>query len=148
MAEPRRYTTTRTTPERVARVLLDAELFGDRAAGRRHGVHYNTIGAWRRDRLEDATVVAEMNRLRVLLAAGWIDSARDLRARLIERVGTLAAKSKRLDRVTDALRTVHEVIAAHEILNDPGGGDAEPEGADRREDPGEGEGPGGSPGDA
>lgn len=128
-------------------MLLDAELFGDRAAGRRHSVHYNTVGAWRRDWLGDAAVAAEMARLRALLAEGWIDSARDLRARLIERVGTLAAKSKRLDRVVDALRTVHEVVAAHEILSDPGG-DAEPQGGDRSEAPGEGEGPDGAPGDA
>lgn len=126
-------------------MLLDAELFGDKPSARRHGVHYNTVSAWRREFADDPDVTEEKNRLRALLSAGWIDSARDLRAKLVERVGTLAAKSKRLDRVTDALRTIHEIVASHEILNDAGD-DAEPEDGHRREDPGEGEGPDGAQG--
>lgn len=127
------------TVDRVARVLLDAEALGDKAAARRHGVHFKTVSNWRRDWGDAPSVVAEMGRLRAEVRAGWIDEARDARRRLIDRVTELAAKSKSLRAVTDALRRTNEMVMAHEIVHD---GDDQPHGPDQpaRARPPEGEG--------
>lgn len=137
------------TTERVARALLDAEVFGDKSAARRHGVHANTIKNWRRDFSRSAEVTAEVKRLRAAVSADWIERARDLRAKLIDRIGTLAETNPSMRATTEALRRVHEVIVSHEILaDDPeAAADVLSEQPDRDEAPGEAEGARGDGGD-
>lgn len=137
------------TPERVARVLLDAEVFGDKAAARKHGVHANSVKNWRRDRLDEPAVAVELNRLRAAVSDDWIDEARDLRRNLIRRIYELAATNPSLRAVTEALRRTNEMVMAHEVLtDDPGSAaDALADDADQRTPAGEAEGPRGEAGD-
>lgn len=139
---PRHHSAKEPTTERVARALLDAEVFGDVVAGRKHGVHRNTILNWRRQWGETGAVIAEMNRLRAAVRDGWINEARDARRALIDRVTQLAAKSTNLSHVTNALRRVNEIVVADDILRD----DAESDGADQPEAAGAREGSRGAEG--
>lgn len=124
---PKRPQPTRTrappTPDRVARALCDAEVFGDKRAAAKAGIHHRTIEEWRKRYVDDAAVLAAKDRVRAELAAGWIDEARSARRSLIDRVVVLASTSKKLGEVTNALRRVNEVVMAHEIIE---GGDVEP----------------------
>lgn len=106
------------TVDRVARVLLDAEFHGDREAARRHGVHYNTVKNWRVEWGDAPGVVAEMKALRAELRAGWLTRAKDVRLKLLDRIEELAATSKNLTAVTNALRRTHEVVLSDEIVHD------------------------------
>lgn len=135
--------------DRVARALVDADLFGDKAAARAHKVHPNTIKNWRRDFARSADVAAEVKRLRTAASADWIEKARDLRSKLIDRIGELAGTNPSIRATTEALRRVHEVIISHEILaDDPGSAaDALADDADQRTPAGEAEGPRGEAGD-
>lgn len=137
------------TPERVARVLLDAEVFGDKAAARKHGVHANSVKNWRRDRLDEPAVAVELNRLRALVSAQWIDEARNARRAIISRMVELAARSKNLRSVTEAGRRINEMVMAHEVLtDDPGAAaDALADDVDQRAPAGPAQGEGGAPGD-
>lgn len=53
---PRGHNAKPPTTERVARALLDAQVFGDKAAARKHGVHANTIAMGRATRPLATTV--------------------------------------------------------------------------------------------
>lgn len=129
---PRSFSTKPPSPEHVARVLLDAQTFGDKAAAERHGVHYKTVSNWRLRYLGDPEVERETKRLREEISKRWIEEARDARRVVIARTVYLAKRSKRLDRVTNALRRIHEVVLSHEILNDPD--DDQHHGADQSTD--------------
>lgn len=139
------------TTEQVARALLDAQVFGDKAAACRHNVHANTIKNWRRDWGTSATVIAEMDRLRVSVRQGWIDEARDARRMLVARTVQLAMRSKSLRAVTEASRRMHEIVMSHEIVNDDpstaADALAERHEPDQSAHPGEAEGSIGSEGD-
>lgn len=145
---PRRFTNASPTPERVARALLDAEVFGDKRAAVRAGVHHRTIENWRKDWGESDSVRAAKDRLRSQLAAGWIDEARAARRALVDRVVQLAVDSEDLTAVTNAMRRVNEVVMAHEIIegdetppdDETGLDDAERDDADQPAPPGEAEG--------
>jgi transposase len=136
---PRSFSTKPPTPEQVARVLLDAQTFGDKAAAKRHGIHYKTVSNWRARYFGDPEVEQATRKLRAEITKGWIDEARDTRRFLVHRTKELAGKSKRLDRVTNALRRIHEVVLSHEILNDPDDADDQHHGPDQPADPREGE---------
>jgi hypothetical protein len=132
--------------DQVARVLCDAEIFGDAYAARRHKLHPNTVRNWKRARSGERPVVEEVARLKLRINEGWIETARAARLRLIERQLELAEKADaKLAAVTNALRRTNEVVLAHEVLND-GTDDAERHGADQPEDPGEDQGPDGAEG--
>lgn len=89
--------------DRIARALLDAEVFGDKRAAEKHGVHYNTIKNWRGD--EPTPAIREaMERLRAEVASGWIDEGRLLRRKLIDRIASVAADTEDLDALINALR--------------------------------------------
>lgn len=137
------------TPDRVARGLLDAEVFGDRAAASKHGVHPNTIKLWRRDRSGDPAVAAELRRLRAAVSDTWIDEARAARRAIIARMVELAETNKNLRAVTEAGRRINEMVMAHEVLHeDPGAAaDALADDAHQREDSGAAEGSRGVEGD-
>jgi hypothetical protein len=142
---PRKHTFSRKTPhvDRIARALLDAEVFGDKRAAEKHGVHYNTIKNWRGD--EPTPAIREaMERLRAEVASGWIDEGRLLRRKLIDRIASVAADTEDLDALINALRRTHEVVMSHEIVHDP---DAQPDLAHQLPDPGEAEGEGGEEGE-
>lgn len=146
---PRGHNAKPPTTERVARALVDADLLGDRAAARAHGVHPNTIKNWRRDFARSADVAAEVKRLREAASADWIEKARSLRSKLIDRIGVLADTNPSIRATTEALRRVHEVIVSHEILDeDPGtAADALADEPDRNEAEGAVEGSRGVEGD-
>ena len=137
-SKPPAYT---PSTERVARILIDAEVLGDQLAARKHRIHYRTVENYRRQYRDAPLVDAEMKALRAEIREGWIDEARDGLRELLQL--TLAAarrpKAKLRDR-TDAFRRVHEAIAVFDVLNDAerdddGGGGAPPEAAVQGEGP-------------
>lgn len=138
---PRKHTFSRKPQDvdRIARALLDAQLFGDKRAAELHGVHFKTIVNWRGDEGPSEEVRAAMDVLRTAARAGWIDEARDARRVLVQLTLDRARKSKNLRSTTEALRRVNEVVMAHEILSEPGA-DAEPHLPDQPADPGEAQG--------
>jgi transposase len=143
---PRGFSTKPPTPEQVARVLLDAQTFGDKKAAKRHGIHYKTVSNWRARYFGDTEVEQATRKLREEISKGWIEEARDLRRLLIARTREVALKSNDLDALTNTLRRTHEVVMSHEIVNEPDP-DAEHHGADQPEDQGEAEGSDGAEGE-
>ena len=118
-ADPR--FSTNHPPELIARALLDADQFGDMVAAERYGVHRNTIANWRLAAPAAPLVSSEMKRLREEVRAGWIDRAKEVRLKAIERVGELLGEARNLTSAVNAARRIHEIILSDEILNeDPG----------------------------
>lgn len=113
------------SPARVARVLYDAEIHGDKVAAAKHGVHHRTVEDWRKRRGGEAAVVTAMAKLREAVGATWLTKARAAREKLIDRVVEVAEESTDLGAITKALTAVDEVIVGHEVLHDP-----EPDGGD------------------
>lgn len=150
-ADPR--FSTNHPPELIARALLDADQFGDKVAAERYGVHRNTIANWRLAAPAAPLVSSEMERLREEVRAGWIDRAKEVRLKAIERVGELLGEARNLTSAVNAARRIHEIILSDEILNeDPGAAadaldDDQPHEPDRAEAQGQAQGAIGSGGD-
>lgn len=146
----RRFTNRPAPPERIARALIDAESLGDKRAGIKHGVHAKTIYNWR-VKTDDA-VRAEMARLRAATRDGWIDEAKAVRRKALERIGELLNDARNLTSAVNAARRVHEIILSDEILReDPGAAvdalDDQPHEPDQSAHPGEAQGALGGEGD-
>lgn len=128
-------------PEHVARILVDAEHFGERYAAKRHRLSERTVFNYRR-RYANDTVVAELcTRFRNAAATGWIDQARAARRRLTQLVLEAAESPEAtLREKTDALRRLSELLLSNEIISDTDGDDVQRGGSDHAEDQGEAEG--------
>lgn len=107
-------------PERAARVLVDADTFGECAAARRHGVSRFTLRNWRRRFGADSNFQQLRTALRAQVAASWLDEARAARQRTVRRLGVVAESSQCLRAVTVALQRINELITVHEVLRGEG----------------------------
>lgn len=147
MTTPRQHARKEVSAALVARVLYEAELYGDVIAAQRIAKHPNTLRAWRRERGSDPDVVAELDAIRLKVRATWIGEAVEARTAALRKVSELVKCTKSLRAAASAASTLHEIILSHQVLGDPEYG---PDGADQhqgdhqRGDQREAEGPRGS----
>jgi hypothetical protein len=130
-------------PEAVARVIVDAETFGDAEAAQRAHISASSVRAWRKTYGRDDAVVKLCAQLRQQLAADWMPEAKKLRLKLINRLGILASRGKDMREITEALRRVGDLILTNEVVHD----DDLHRGSGGEAIPGEDQGSGGTPED-
>jgi len=108
------------TPDRVARLLVDASELGDEAAAAKHNVSAKTIGRYREKYADDPVVSDLVRALKESVVADWLTSAKGARARLLSKVEALAMASDDLRQVAGALKIVHDAVLAEELLSNGG----------------------------
>lgn len=140
MAPKRKPGPVAVPPEKVARILVDAQTLGDAFAATRHKVGVRTIERYRAEQSTDPEVVKFVALYLAEINDGWILAGRAHRLQLIRRQAVLVERRNvKLTAVTNALRRTHEMIATHELLSDD---DDQSHGDGGREDSREGEGAG------
>lgn len=111
-------------PDKIARILIDAEEFTDAIAAKRHSVGERTVRLYRSAYADDPIVAELCRSLRERLKTGWIDKIRTARS-----VGVDAVVEKLIDPEstlrdrTIALRELRETAHAYELLHDDTKGD-------------------------
>lgn len=113
------HTNKAPAPERVARVMLDAEVFGELRAAAKHHIHHSTLARWRYRYGETPEVVAALASFRERVGEEWVDEANTALRGGIDRMRELMRKSKSLGAVTEATRRLFEMSAAYRILEPP-----------------------------
>ena len=134
-------------PAFVARVLYEAEIYGDEVAAQRIAKHRNTVRYWRRDHGNHPDVVAALDAIRLKVRATWIGEAVEARTAALRKVSELVKCTKSLRAAASAASTLHEIILSHQVLGDPEygpDGDDQHQGHHQRGDQREAEGPRGS----
>jgi primosomal protein N' len=114
-------------PERIARMLIDAQHLGDRAAAKKHNVSTKTIQRYRKLAAVDSemstavsTVVAAEKKAN---AETWRADLQAARKTLLDRVVHLASQSDNLYHVTGALKIATDAENAERVFDTltPGG---------------------------
>ena len=75
MTTPRFHARREFSPAFVARVLYEAEIYGDEIAAQRVAKHRNTVRLWRRDYITHPEVVAALDAIRREVRKTWIAEA-------------------------------------------------------------------------
>lgn len=134
MTTPRFHARREFSPAFVARVLYEAEIYGDEIAAQRVAKHRNTVRLWRRDYITHPDVVAALDAIRREVRKTWIAEAVEARTTALRKVSELVRCTKSLRAAASAAATLHEIILSHQVLGDPEYG---PDGSDGRSDHGD-----------
>ena len=127
MTTPRPHARKEVPASLVARVLYEADLYGDEIAAQRISRHPHTLRAWRRERGSEPDVVAALDAIRLKVRATWIGEAVEARTAALRKVSELVKTTKSLRAAASAAATLHEIILSHQVLGDPEHG---PDGSD------------------
>lgn len=110
----------RVTADKVARILVDADELGDEGAARKHNVSVRTIERYRAKHANVSGVSESVAAIKEVIAADWLEGAREARRELLGRVMTLARETDSLRDAAGALKIVHDAVLAEEMLRDGG----------------------------
>jgi hypothetical protein len=117
------------SPERLARILIDAEELGDERAGSKHHVSARTVRHYRDFYGNDDKVVELCHQYKKALQADWLVRAKEVRRKTLRHLdATLPEATPR--ELAGIFKIVHEGILAHEVIeqvpHDHNGTDPEP----------------------
>ena len=111
---------TPPSPERVARILVDAEELGDVRSAERHHISARSVENYRAKYSKLPRVVELCGQLRKqLVDADWYEEAREVRRKLLARVLAMSeGPEATLRDVQGALKIVHDCIVSRELLGE------------------------------
>ena len=103
--------------DRVARILVDADLHGDAYAAEEHGISERTVMRYRQRFSEDRTVAGFVTEIRTRLTTGWEEQLLAAQKELTVLVlkGARSPEASLRDR-TDALRRLSELRMSKMLL--------------------------------
>lgn len=119
----KKRTGPRIDPERLATIVADMELHGDKAAAQRHGVSVRTLYNYRERVRNDAELSKLCSEKKAAISEGWVESVRRVRLTALQKMETLIHLSDDLREVTGALKILNDAILAERVVSD-GLGDA------------------------
>lgn len=106
------------TPDRVARILVDAEELGDKRAAQKHHCSTRSIEYYRATLASDPTIVGLCEQYKRALQADWLRLAKEVRRKVLRNLeSTLPDSNART--LAGIFKIVHEGILAEGVLNEP-----------------------------
>ena len=103
-------------PDRVATILVEAELHGDEYAARRHNLCTRTLIRWRRRFMYDPDVSAAVQEKRGELTQDFMERAKRARDIVLSRITEVAQQSKDPRALADALKAIQLAVGQEEMI--------------------------------
>lgn len=108
----------KSDPERIAQILADASLHGDKEAAKRHGISPRTVYNYRKKYGNDSDVSTRFQEKKSAISQGWIEEVRRVRFLALHRMETLLQVSDDLREVTGATKILNDAVLAERVVSD------------------------------